>query len=125
MNNPPNACPLCGRSARIDGIQDGLKIDCGACGHFAITGSMEAVLGGLDQRLKEKMGFWTRDQNNLGELPVLGTYTAEQVSVLPDKSVMERAERLLRFGIREQRDLGGHFSPISSAAIGVTHSRSV
>jgi hypothetical protein len=32
---------------------------------------------------------------------------------------------LLRFGIRQQGDLGGHFSPISLTAIGVTHSRSV
>jgi hypothetical protein len=64
-----NPCPLCGREAEYDDLTPGLKVKCQACGHFAITGSMEAVLGGVDERLKEKIGFWTRDQNELGDAP--------------------------------------------------------
>jgi hypothetical protein len=118
-------CPLCSREAQFDGITDGFKIGCEVCGNFAITGSMEAVIGGLDQRLREKIGFWTRDQNDLGELPVLGTYTAELVRSLPDKTIMERVERLLRYGIGQQRDLGGSFRLDPKSLIGFTHSRSL
>ena len=118
-----NPCPLCGREAEFDDLTPGLKVKCQACGHFAITGSMEAVLGGVDERLKEKIGFWTRDQNELGELPVVGTYTVDLVRNLPNKTVLERAERLLRFGIREQKDLGGTFWLNTPSVIGFTHSR--
>jgi hypothetical protein len=121
-----NKCPLCGNNiAALGDISGGgLKIDCKQCGHFAITGSLEAVRGDIDQRLKEKIGFWTRDQNDLGELPVLGSYTAEQVKRLPDKTIMERAERLLRYCIRLQRDLGKVVFIAGPEFIGITHSRS-
>jgi nucleoside 2-deoxyribosyltransferase len=85
---------------------------------------MEAVLGGVDERLKEKIGFWTRDQNELGELPVVGTYTVDLVRNLPDKTILERAERLLRYGIREQKDLGGGFVPNVPGVLAATYSRS-
>lgn len=81
------------------------------------------MLGGVDERLKEKIGFWTRDQNELGELPVVGTYTVDLVRNLPDKTILERAERLLRFAIREQKDLGGTFWLNTPSVIGFTHSR--
>ena len=125
MSKHPNACPLCGRSAQIRVIPIGRQVICETCGTFEITGTLEAILPRLDQRLKEKIGFWTRDENDLGEIPRVTSHTEELVAKLPDKTVIERAERLLAFGIRQQQDLGGHFSPISSAAIGVTHSRSV
>jgi len=119
-------CPLCSREAQFDGLPNGdsRKINCEACGQFAISGSMEASLGSYDKRLLEKIGFWTRDQNDLGDLPMVGSYTVDLVNKLPHKTVTERAERLLRFGIREQKDLGGSFSPSSPSVIGYTHSRS-
>ena len=68
-----------------------------------------------------KIGFWTRDQNELGDQP---TVTQEEVKNLPELTVMERAERLLRFAIREQRDLGRFIKFPSAKAVGITHSQS-
>jgi nucleoside 2-deoxyribosyltransferase len=119
-------CPLCETNiAAISGIAVGKKIDCKGCGHFAITGSIEAVLSGIDRRLKQKVGFWTRDQNDLGELPIVGSYTIEEVEKLPDKTIMQRADRLLRLGVREQKDLGATFVTTSPEVAVATHSRSV
>jgi hypothetical protein len=116
-------CPLCSNEAQFSD-PDGRKVDCPACGNFAITGSMQATLSGLDSRLKQKIGFWTRDQNDLGETALVDTYTAELVDKRPDKTIMERAERLLRYGIKEQRDLGGIFR-LTPSSIGHTHSHSI
>jgi hypothetical protein len=124
MSSPPGTCPLCGRSAKEDGISDGRKIACDACGEFAVTQSAEPGLANLDPRLRAKIGFWTRDQNDLGEFPVVSSYTADIVENIPDKTVMERAERLLRFGIKRQKDLGGTFTLLAPSAAGITHSRS-
>ena len=57
-----------------------------AAGTFTITGSMAATLDNLDSRVRQKIGFWTRDQNDLGESsPVVDTYSAEFVEKLPDR----------------------------------------
>jgi hypothetical protein len=116
-------CPLCGRSAEISPIPDGDKIDCTVCGHFAITGSALATAN-LDRRLKQKIGFWTRDQNDIGDLPVLSSYDIDQLKTLPEKTVKERADRLLTYAVRKQQDLGNTFSLLAPMAIGYTHSRS-
>jgi hypothetical protein len=119
-------CPLCGHEAHFNNIPDGKSINCKACGNFTITGSMAATLDNLDSRVKQKIGFWTRDQNDLGESsPVVDTYAVEFVEKLPDRTVMERAERLLRYGIKEQKDLGGVFSLTDVGLIGHTNSRSI
>jgi hypothetical protein len=86
---------------------------------------MDAVLPSLDKRLKQKIGFWTRDQNELGEVPSVSSHIADFVRTLPDKTIMERAERLLHIGIREQKDLGSTFPILSPSVISATHSRSV
>jgi hypothetical protein len=117
------ACPFCNRSVIQEQTPIGRKVECNVCGQFEITSSAEPGLN-LEQRLRQKIGFWTRDQNDLGDTPLVTSYTADQVKILPDKTVLERAERLLRFGIAEQKDLGGVFKVASEQAIGITHSRS-
>ncbi|MCK1417664.1 hypothetical protein IVB55_32945 [Bradyrhizobium sp. CW4] len=118
-------CPLCGGTAGFeDGLSDRRSVDCSRCGHFEIPDTAEADLTALEDRLKEKIGFWTRDQNDLGECPVVNSTIANLVQKLPDKTVIERAERLLRYGIHIQKDLGASFRLNSSGVIGITHSRS-
>jgi hypothetical protein len=117
-------CPLCGREATKSPFPDGTKIDCEQCGHFDLTGTAEKVLSNLDQRQKMKIGFWTRDQNDLGDTPKVASFTFDEVKKIPDKTLMERAERLLRFGIAEQQDLGGTFKLPSAKAAGISHSKS-
>ncbi|WP_128932493.1 hypothetical protein [Bradyrhizobium zhanjiangense] len=127
MVEPPFLCPLCGRPAKNDRIalRDADVITCQQCGHFQISGSAEITIRNVDGRLKRKIGFWTRDQNDLGEdLPMVTTYTADSVAKLPDKTVIEQAERLLHFGIREQKDLGGRFRLNTPLIVGLTHSHS-
>ena len=99
----PGDCPLCRRTAEVSSISQGLEIRCSACGHFTVTGSFLA--SAIDQRLKEKIGFWTRDQNDLGHIPTITSYTVDLVMRLPDKTVQQRAERLLRYGVRTQKGL--------------------
>jgi nucleoside 2-deoxyribosyltransferase len=108
----------------MSGIPVGSMVDCRQCGRFELTGTAEAVLASVDPRLKMKIGFWTRDQNELGDQPIVTDYKIEEVKALPELTVMERAERLLRFAIREQRDLGGFIKFPSAEAVGITHSRS-
>jgi hypothetical protein len=124
MTSPTAACPLCGRLAKISDIAEGHFIQCDQCGKFGISGTVESVIGEFDHRLKLKVGFWTRDQNALGDIPVVSTYTLDLVKDLADKTVMERADRLLRYAISEQKDLGGKFSLLTAKAVGVTHSLS-
>ncbi|OSI93747.1 hypothetical protein [Bradyrhizobium canariense] len=121
-----NNCPLCGVIAGFeDGLSDHRSVDCSRCGQFEITDTEETALTALEDRLKEKIGFWTRDQNDLGECPVVNSATANLIQKLPDKTVIERAERLLRYGIQTQKDLGAKFQLNSGGVIGITHSRSV
>jgi hypothetical protein len=124
MSSPPGTCPLCGRSAKEDGIPDGRKFKCDACGVFGVTESAESELDNLDPRQRAKIGFWTRDQNDLGELPIVFSHTVNTVLNFPEKTVWERAERLLRFGIKRQKDLGETFTLLAPSAAGITHSRS-
>jgi hypothetical protein len=127
MNSYFQLCPLCGQEAQFSAISpgDAQEITCKVCGKFSLTGSMAATVNNLDARLRQKIGFWTRDQNELGEAPVVNTGTDEFVRRIPDKTVMERAERLLQEGIKLQRDLGSTFNMRSPELIGVTHSRSI
>jgi hypothetical protein len=118
----PEACPLCGRLAKRGDIPEGHLIQCEQCGNFGISGTAESIVAKLDFRLKFKIGFWTRDQNELGDLPIVSTYTFDLVKSFADKTIVERADRLLRFGINEQKDLGGRFSLLTAKAIGITHS---
>lgn len=115
-------CPLCGLEAKLIDMPEITKVDCEQCGHFAVTGS--ATLANVDIRLRKKIGFWTRDQNDLGELPVVSSYTLESVKKLPERTILERCERLLRFGIAEQNDIGGIFALPCAKAAGITHSHS-
>jgi hypothetical protein len=71
-----------------------------------------------------KIGFWTRDQNGLGDTPKVTSFTIDDIKKLPDLTVMQRAERLLRWAIGEQKDLGGIVKLPSGSAAGITHSRS-
>jgi hypothetical protein len=118
-------CPLCGYQAHVADISDSQEITREVCGKFFLTGTTAAMLRSLDAHLRRKIGFWTRDQNDLGESPVLDTYKAELALKLPDSSVMERAERLLRHGIKEQRVLGGGFNLSAPGLQGYTHSYSI
>lgn len=124
MVAPPTPCPLCGRAAKTGDIPDGATVDCKQCGRFKLTGTAQALLPDVDPRTKMKIGFWTRDQTELGDLPAVSSYTIEEVKKLPELTVMERAERLLRFAIREQRDLGRFIKFPTAEAVGITHSQS-
>jgi hypothetical protein len=120
ISSVPEGCPLCGRTAQISSIADGLRIDCQACGSFYATDTF--LRSTIDPDLKQKIGFWTRDQNELGDIPRVTSSIPELVKTLPEKSVQERADRLLKYGIRKQRYLGAHFSPLTDSLAGYTHS---
>jgi nucleoside 2-deoxyribosyltransferase len=118
-------CPLCGRTAIKTAMGRDRKIQCKQCGEFKLTDTAEVTIPNLDRRLRLKIGFWTREQNDLGEeLPTVGSSTHELVRKLADKTVMERADRLLRFGISQQEDLGGRFDINAPEIVALTHSQS-
>jgi hypothetical protein len=123
MSSPPGVCPFCSRSALQQNTPIGRMIDCESCGSYEVTNSAEPEISNLERDLREKIGFWTRDQNDLGEKPRVTSYTIDRQKSIPSKSVMERAERLLKFGISEQKDLGRVFDFRSNRAVGATHSR--
>jgi hypothetical protein len=116
-------CPFCDRPVLQNDIPTGRKIVCQACGNFEITGSAEPDISNLEKIEREKIGFWTRDQNDLGEEPRIASYDIVRLKNLRTKSVMERAERLLRYGISEQKQLGRVFDLRSDRSVGITHSR--
>src|SRR4051812_18720342 len=110
MIAPPYLCALCGRPAKKnEGQFDGFQVQCDQCGVYELTGSAVSRIAHLDRRLKMKIGFWTRDQTEFGDVPTVTSSTADFVGTLPEKTVMERAERLLRYAISQQKDLGGRF----------------
>jgi len=118
-------CPLCGYQAHIIDVADSQEITCEVCGKFLLTGTAAATLESIDTHGRRKIGFWTRDQNELGESPVVDTHKAKLALSLPDSLVMERAERLLRHGIKAQRVLGGVFNLSAPGLQGYTHSYSI
>jgi hypothetical protein len=109
MNSPPDACPLCGRLAKKEGIPDGHLIKCEQCGNFGISGTAESIVEGFDRHLKFKIGFWTSDQNALGDLPIVSNYTFDLVKKLPDKTVMERADRCCALASASKKTSAGFF----------------
>jgi hypothetical protein len=124
MSTPLYLCPLCQWTATKEDSPVGLSIQCDHCGSYELTHTAESVLPHYDPRLKRKIGFWVRDQNDLGERPQVTSNAADFVTGLAEKTVAERADRLLRFGIREQRDLGGRFKLNSPRLVAFTHSQS-
>jgi len=85
---------------------------------------LSARIDQLRIRLRQKIGFWIREQVELGEQPRITENVIELLGKRPEKTVLERAERLLRYGIAEQKDLGGSFSVSEPRVIAITHSRS-
>ena len=81
----PRDCPLCGRTAQVSEIPIGLDVNCEACGHSEVTGSFWK--SAINADLKQRIGFWTRDQNDLGEIAKVTTYTADFVANLPEQTV--------------------------------------
>lgn len=100
----------------------GAEINCEQCGLFRLTGSAEAVIGNWDRRLKLRIGFWTRDQNDLGDVALVSSSTLALVESLPEKTIPERADRFLRWAIGQQKDLGARFPMKTARLQGVTHS---
>lgn len=125
MVPPPFLCPLCSRPAiRQGGLGDFAEINCDQCGQYRHTGSAEASIANWDRRLKLKIGFWTRDQNDLGDVAQVSSTTPAFVEALPNKTISERLDRFLRWAISVQKDLGGRFPVNTARFIGVTHSMS-
>jgi nucleoside 2-deoxyribosyltransferase len=114
-------CPCCDEKIPQS---DGKKYDCRKCGSFEIVAEFDSF-GLLNTRLKQNIGFWIRDQVELGERPRITKGVVKIVERLPEKTVIERAERLLRYGIAEQKDLGGRFDTSKERVHAITHSRSL
>jgi hypothetical protein len=123
MVAPPFPCPLCSRPAIKEvGHPAIAAINCDQCGLYQLTGSAEAIVGNWDPRLRFRIGFWTRDQNDLGDVAQVSSTTREVVEALPNKTVPERIDRFLRWAISVQKDLGGRFPLNTGRLQGVTHS---
>jgi hypothetical protein len=116
MSSLFGVCPFCGRSALQENTPIGRTMVCRTCGRYEVTSSAEPEISNLERDSREKIGFWTRDQNDLGEDSRVTSYTVDRLKSSPGKSVMERAERLLKFGIAEQKELGGVFDLRSDKA---------
>lgn len=121
-------CPLCGRQAKFQDNTNGFDgdvINCNACGKFEISGTAMATIASREPELRVRVGFWTRDQAELGEVPTVLDGTFALVKRLPERSVVERADRLLQYGIKRQGGIGGTFSPHDDSAAGFTHSTTI
>lgn len=116
-------CPLCSREASVEDSTDSQRFQCKACGSFQITGTALATLESIDDRTRIRVGFWTRDQNALGEIPTVDTRVFKSIEQKPEVPVVERLDRLLRYAIAEQGSLGGQFSPYDPSATSATHSQ--
>jgi len=124
-SQPSGVCPLCSRPTIVAPPvtkPDVFDVTCKACGQFTVTGSFMA--SSIEPHLKEKIGFWTRDEYDLGQVAAVTSHTTDFVAHLPEKSIKERADRLLRYGIRAQKYLGATFELTADSAAGYTHSRS-
>src|SRR4051812_23329032 len=97
------ACPFCNERIPEPTGKTYEEFDCRKCGSFGTRGL--SLLGLDNERLSQNIGFWIRDQVELGERPLVTPDVIKIVKQLREKTVIERAERLLRYGIREQKDL--------------------
>jgi len=71
---------------------DGRIIECPLCGKYKIAGSAEACI----QSPNMNLATWVRDQNEHGQMPIINSYTLDEVNKLPDHSVLDKLTILLR-----------------------------
>lgn len=101
-------CEVCHSPARtIIGGFDGLEQECPRCGKFRISGTAYSILRHVERDLRFKLSGWIRYQNELGDLPVLGSDQIRQIVSLPLPRFAVRANRMLAMIERKQSMLGG------------------
>jgi hypothetical protein len=77
-----------------------------AGGTYFISGTAEFEVRGLSDIEKAKLTTWIVDQNRLGAIPEITSYTINTVKALRRLSPMERSDRLLAWLAESSTDLG-------------------
>ena len=83
---------------------DGRSIECPLCGKYKITGTAEACI----HKPNMKLAAWVRNQNELGQMPTISSYTLEDESNFPERSVLDKLTLLLRALERRSKHPGAH-----------------
>ena len=93
-------CAIWGTPAVGDGnaVDDGTLVDSPrAGGRYFVSGTAEAMLEPLDDRLKARLTTWLVEQRRLGnDRPEITSATINEAQARPDLRVAERADRVLQ-----------------------------
>ena len=102
--------------------RDGYYVDSSrAGGEYFITGTATSVLINSDERTKACLTTWLIDQRRLGvKIPEVGSHTIEKVKKQQSLSVLERADRLLKYMEREASSYPGEKFEFSTTNINPT-----
>jgi hypothetical protein len=117
-------CELCGTEAETfvpRGGYDGIQQRCPRCGDFKLARA--TMIRRVPPSDKVKLSGWVRDQNQLGEVPELTSDRINLIAASPLPGIVERADRLLGYAIRNQSTLGEPFNIDRSDFLAVTYSK--
>lgn len=89
-------CSICKSTEGVrdlsSGGVDGRRIKCPRCGSYQIAGSVETCF----REPNMKLAAWVRNQNEHGQTPIISSYTLDEVTKLPEHSVLDKQTILLR-----------------------------
>lgn len=119
-------CEVCAReTARtIPPAFDGIHQICPRCGEFKMAGSAVSILRQKVGELRRALlSGWIREQNNSGVVPMITTYTLDNVFQRSLPPVSERATLLLKEAERGTDMLGDRFNINEPRFIAASYSR--
>lgn len=118
-------CELCCTPAKAipSGGYDGIHQHCPRCGEFKLSGTGMSIVRHVPPTDKVKLSGWVRDQNMLGEVPELTSDRIRVIAALPLPWIIERADRLLTFAVRQQSKLGEPFDSHDPGLLAITYSQ--
>jgi hypothetical protein len=113
-------CELCGTDAETVVSREGTLQRCPRCGDFKLPRTADILRVPPSDRIK--ISGWVRDQNALGDVPELTSDRIGLIVASPTPGIVERADRLLSYAIRDQSRLGEKFNINSPHFLAVTYS---
>lgn len=125
--HPFSSCFFC-RSTTATCTEAGelLRIACPHCGPHELTvETAKFVSKELEDEAKRRIGYWIREQASLNETPALTETALSSVLALPEKTILDRANRLLQWAAKQQGTLDGTFPLKEISLRAITHSRSL
>lgn len=118
-------CEVCSTPAHPLDVApfDGVAFDCRRCGRYKLARSAFSGVRALSAANRAKLSGWVFDQNSLGDIPIVTSYTLEFIEKKAPLPLVDKAEKLLLTIIELEEDYGQKFNLNESNLVAAIHAK--